>query len=332
MRSRLHLHKIPSWTTNITPKRRDSLPYSKIENICYEHRQRLLAARTAPPISPSRPPPAAFFVCQPTPSYAVSPQLAARLSKSQMTSLQSKLWVYENTSYWTEDGGHLHRLEQHECTPEVQIDQNLSGECALYYGHGQLHVVGMLDMHRSEVNEGFDSNLLASEIMVAYMGCQHDGIGVVKVEEAGSWIHCMTKQGTRKMALVTTDVDLCDGIATASVTLNTAVPVQGVDPDRLCPHIRLATLGIETGPFTSLLAKDGTPAPFQGGLYNRAIIRQKWADVILLEMTLAMGIESRTRIVDYVYALGQSDPDLELDDGDSQWLSELWIMRMKYYR
>lgn len=94
MRPTFRLRHVQSWVVNMTPKRLDSLPYSKIKAIRHRFGQKLLASRTAP-VGPDALPPATFFACLPTPSYVVSPQLADRLPESIMSSLSSNLRVYE---------------------------------------------------------------------------------------------------------------------------------------------------------------------------------------------------------------------------------------------
>lgn len=68
------------WKVNITPKRINSLPYSKIQAICLKYRQRLLDSRSAP-VAPSSLPPATLLISRPTPSYVLSPIVVSWLTK-----------------------------------------------------------------------------------------------------------------------------------------------------------------------------------------------------------------------------------------------------------
>lgn len=326
MRSTLRPQNIQPWIVNITPKRVDSLPYSKINAICGKYRQRLLASRTAP-ATPTRLPPATAFICQPTPSYVLSPQLAALLTKSKISSLKSNLRVYEPVSTGqTGLGDVCTEVEEQDCTPECHIDEGLGGYQALYYGHGQIHVVGMVDMHRTGVKKTqFDSaqRQLAGNL---------DGLPSTSElsvsnsrEVTGSWIYCNTGHGQRKLARAVADVVRSDGIATMSVTLNFAVPVPGLDPDRTCPHIRLAAAGIETEASTSIWALRGRQTSNQirqSGVVNEegflvCILLQSVWHALGLER---LGLEQSKIFVDHARALGERDPDLEPDeDAERRW-------------
>lgn len=167
------------------------------------------------------------------------------------------------------DGIRRWEVEEQDCTPEYLIDQDLGGDQALYYGHGQFHVVGMLDMHRDEVKHDiqFDS---AAALQIRPAEESFDGLipssersTAHTLEGHESWLLRNTQEGQQKVARFATDVDHFDGIATTSVTLNYAVPVPGLDPARTCPYTRLTAAGIETGPFTSIRACDGEAASDQ---------------------------------------------------------------------
>lgn len=331
MRPTFRLQRIPSWTVSLTPIRANSLPYSKIKSICYTYRQKLLAARTAPDAS-NRPPPATFFICQPSPSYAVSPQLAGRLSKDQMASLKSKLGVYRNMTYRRTVHETDEQSNEEDCIPEVLIDQDLNGDCASYYGNGQLHVICMIDMYRiAELDRIYSVRSAVAEALMSGNAFFGSFVAVSYYEQPGAWIHCETDDGIRKVALLTTDADHFEGIATASFTLNIAVPMQGVDPISMCPHIRLESVGGATGPFTSLFARGSLPA--SSVIRGCEIERLRWTDIILREMTCAVGIPPRTRVVDHAYALGSRHPDLRLGDGRvKRFFSKPYFWSMRYHR
>lgn len=263
----------------MTPKRLDSLPYSKIKAIRHRFGQKLLASRTAP-VGPDALPPAAFFACLPTPSYVVSPQLAARLPESIMSSLSSNLRVYEEVpdeEQEFEGSSDWVHVEERDCTPEVFVDEDLqgSGDVISYYGWGQSHIVGILDMSRTESTPSHCPTALQSHmasLMPTLFKLEHGGMAATSMaEDTGSWTLCRTEQGLRKIIHINSHVDPVQEIATVSMTVNQSVPIQGVDPDRTCPHIRIAALQTaagartETDPYTSLLARKGEPASEQAG-------------------------------------------------------------------
>lgn len=339
MRPTFRLQNIQNWTVNIVPKRVDSLPYSKIKSLSNKYRQRLLASRTAPvaatPLSHLRTgtvPPASIFICQPTPSYVLSPQLAAKLTRSDISSLTSNLRVYESVRFGEPDLGDAGwEVEERDCTPECLIDKDLDGDQALYYGHGQIHVLGMIDMNRAEVNHNteFESldDLTSRLVEEMYMALPLGGplVSVAdSFENPGSWIFCNTEEGQGKVARIATDVDLSnwDGILTASVTLNLALPVQGLDPDRTCPHLRLEAAGIETGPFTSIWARGGRPASDQTRMVGVLDSQQICIGGLLDATRNAMGLEDTILFVDPTRAFGEHDPDLEPDKAAKFWLAE----------
>lgn len=150
---RLQNRHVQCWMVNIIPKRPDRLPYSKIKTLCQRYRQRLVASRTAPAGSDVLPPVTVFNYTLLTPSYVMSRQLADRLPSSAISSLSSKPRVYDDV--YTEDygsGPQAFHVEERDCDPEVFIDEDLqaSGDMVHYYGRGQIHVVGVLDVNRAE--------------------------------------------------------------------------------------------------------------------------------------------------------------------------------------
>lgn len=327
MRPTLRLQNIQPWIVNITPKRVDSLPYSKINAICRKCRRRLLASRTAP-ATPTGLPPATAFICQPTPSYVLSPQLAASLTKSKISSLKSNLRVYEPVPTGeTGVGDVCIKVEEQDCTPEYLIDQGLGGDRALYYGHGQIHVVGMLDMHRTGLKKTqFDSaqRQLAGNLEGLPSTSELSVSNSREVTE--SWVLRNTENGQRKLARAVVDVDHSDGIATMSVTLNFAVPIPGLDPDRTCPHIRLAAAGIETGAFTSFRALRGRQASNQSR--QSGIVNPETLEIYIIlqsvwhALGLNLGLGQIGTFVDHARALGERDPDLQPDeDAERRWLA-----------
>ncbi|KAK2606896.1 hypothetical protein N8I77_005618 [Diaporthe amygdali] len=338
MRPTLHLQWIRGWTVNINSKRRDGLPYSKIKAICQQYRQRLLASRKEP-VAPRPLPPATLFIFGPTPSYVVSPQLAARLTTSDLSSLKSNLRVYENQfTGKTDFDGDCTDLKEHDCTPEVLTDQNLRGDDAVYYGHGQIHVVGMVDMHRAELkqNPQYRSSTefwsrLGGEILQKLRVKPEIATANSLLEGLSSWI-CNTNEEQQRIGRFSAKVDHFEGIATASVTLNLSVPMQGFDPDRLCPYIRLAAAGIETGPVTTIWASRGKQAPDHSPLARAMEVPDFCLTFLLSVMRDTMGIGPLPEYVDHSLVLGKSDPDLEYDDeeqeeddGEVEWLREqLW--------
>ena len=214
-------------------------------------------------------------------------------------------------------------VKEQECTPEVLIENGLSGSQALYYGQGQIHVVGILDMHSPEVkkNTWFGSasdlqSLLASEFLVGLnsSGFVMEGPAATSLEGAGAWIIANTVGGKRKIAHVNADVNHFQDIATASITLNLAVPISGIDPDRTCPYERLAAAGIDT-PFTTVWALDGKPASDQDRQACMFTQHSLWVAMLHCAMERTIGLDSQrdADFVDHARALGESDPDLESD-------------------
>lgn len=209
MRPIFRLESIQNWMVSIAPSRIDSLPYSKIKAISNKYRQRLLASRRAPG-APSALPPAAVFLYQPTPTYAISPQLAARLTKSDISSLRSKLGVYEPLLSAEIDDIRWFGVEGQDYTPEYLIDPDLGRDQALYYGHRQFHVVSMLDMHRDEVRHDiqFDS-AAALHIQLAeecFKGLIRSSEGSIahNLGSAESWLLRNTQEGQQKLARAAT--------------------------------------------------------------------------------------------------------------------------------
>ncbi|KAK2609488.1 hypothetical protein N8I77_002985 [Diaporthe amygdali] len=156
---------VKGWIVHLMQKNPDGLPYSKIKAICHKYRQRLLTARVPPSEELYHMPPGAVFLCRPSASYVISAQLTARLSESQMSALRSNLSVYERMAVEKDENENFPvswRAEELDCTPEVFIDEDLSHGPALYYGDGQIHFVGMLDMHRARMifKDEFESSLL----------------------------------------------------------------------------------------------------------------------------------------------------------------------------
>lgn len=322
MRRRLPLQqtRIHHWIVNITPSRVDSLPYSKIKSISHKYRQRLLASRTAP-VAPRPLPPASIFICQPTPSYVVSPQLAAQLTKSEISSLKSNLRVYEGVLTGETDFGEVClEFEEQDCTPEFLIDQDLGGDRALYYGHGQIHFIGMIDMHRPEVKgiipfeSAAEQHRRFTEEVLQEPTREFKPSVAKSLEGLESWVVCNTEDGHREVARIVTDAGHSDGIATTSVTLNLTVPVLGVDPDMTCPHARLAAAEIGTGPVTSIWALDGRAASDRRRISGVVGEESMCSSALLWSMQRVMGLEWGQSFVDPSRALGEHDPDLESDE------------------
>lgn len=329
MRPTFRLQHIKNWIVNITPSRVDSLPYSKIKSLSHKYRQRLLASRTAP-VAPKTlgMPPASIFICQPTPSYVLSPQLAAKLTRSDISSLTSNLRVYESVPTRDPDIDEVcWEVEERDCTPEYFIDKDLGGDQALYYGHGQFHVLGMLDMDRAEAKNNilFDSSDDLLSRLVEEVGQELPSSDLTvanSLDGRESWILCNTGEEQQKVARVVTDVDHSDGIATTSVTLNLTLPVQGLDPDRTCPHLRLAAAGIKTGPFTSIWARRGTPASDQSRMAGTVSPQSLCVYGLLDAARRAMGLAYTILHVDPTRAFGERDPDLEPDEAAEAWLAD----------
>lgn len=327
MRPAFRLQEIQNWIVNITPSRVDSLPYSKIKSISHKYRQRLLASRTAP-VAPTALSPASIFICQPTPSYVVSPQLATQLTKSDISSLTSNLRVYERVPTGKTDIGEVCLdIEEQDCTPEFLIDQDLGGDRALYYGHGQIHFIGMIDMHRPEVkgNTPFGSaadlqRRLAKEVLQESTGEFKRSVAN-SLEGLESWVVCNTEHGHREVARVVTDASNSDGITTTSVTLNLAVPILGMDPDSMCPHARLAAAGIGTGPVTSIWALDGRAASDLQRISGLVDYQSMHVVSLIWSVQHSMGLERSYTYVDSSRALGEHDPDLEFDENaEREWV------------
>lgn len=336
MRPTSRLGWIRGWDVNTYPKKSvDGMPYSKIKAVCQQYRQRLLASRTEP-VAPRALPPATFFNFEPTPSYVVSSQLAARLTTSDLSLLESNLRVYEfeftgKTSPFDEN---CEDLKEYDCTPEVLIDKDMRGDQALYYGRGQAHVFGMVDMHRVDLKQnpqyGSSAELqsrLGGKIL-RRLGLNPGRPAANSPEGLGSWIFFNANGEKQKIGQFSAEVGHSEGIATVSVTLNISVPMPGFDPDRLCPYTRLAAAGIETGPVTTLWASEGKQTP-DGKLLCLPSLCQTF---LFGAMRGAMGIGPLPELVDHSLVLGKSDPDLESndeeeeeDDGEEEWLREvLW--------
>lgn len=268
-------------------------------------------------------PPATIFVGSPTPSYVLSPQLAARLPQQTLSSLASNLRVYEKKFAGNE--GYLF-TEEHDCTPEVLVDEELRGEHAVYYGHGQIHVLALLDMLRAGVKEDalFASGQTLSKrlLLATEARLRREGIstGVTPLRENDAFlVNCETEQGRRNMARVSADVDHSSNIATAAVTMNFAVPVPGVDPEGTDPYGRLLTTpeiggGAGSGHlFTSCMALSGLPVAEPWRPSNMVGWADFWSYSLLdaVRWTLGTVPSWKQEYVSHAYALGESDPDLE---------------------
>lgn len=258
-------------------------------------------------------PPAALFLCQPTPSYVLSPKLAARL-KSDVSSLKSNLRVYE-----FQTGNDIMKVKEQDCTPEVYIDSDLHDDQAAYYGHGQHHLIGILDMQRADLKQyrQYSSSVdlrdrLAHETIRGIFDPEE--VAAESSEGADSWLLCNTIHGQHKIGRVSAAIDRSDDIATASVTLNYSVPMPGIDPVRTCPHVRLAAAGIESGPFTSVLESYyGTPASDQAKAAGELGEEKLLVGSLLDAMRRAMGLQYTLSFVDHARVLGERDPELEYD-------------------
>lgn len=197
----------------------------------------------------------------------------------------------------------------------------------MYYGHGQIHVLSMLDMHRAEAknNIQFNSPDDLQSRLVEEVGREltlGDLTVANSLEGRESWILRNTGEEQQKIARAVTDVDHSDGIATTSVTLNLTLPVQGLDPDRTCPHLRLAAAGIETGPFTSIWANHGAPASYQSRMAGRLDLQALCVYGLLDAARRAMGLAYTILHVDPTRAFGERDPDLEPDEAAEAWLAD----------
>lgn len=270
-------------------------------------------------------PPATLFVCQPTPSYVVSPQFAARLPNSDLSLLATDLKVYEiSSTERTVSREVITGYEERDCTPEVLIDQDLDGDQAIYYGHGQVHIIGMLDIHRGRMMKDPDfasdaalQRCLAEDFVHSLPGGSL-GAAANPFEDSGSWFLCNTDEGFRKIAYVRTNVDRSEGIATASITLNIAVPMAGLDPEQMCPYDRIDSVS-----FTSIWAMNGNPASDLGqttGGYapprfstSTDTPSSAWVDALRMTMQCTMNVDAFPGMpeVGYARALGEYDPDLE---------------------
>lgn len=315
--SHFRLGHLRHWYVNLIPRRVDSLPYSKIKAICNTYRRRLVDSRRAPD-TPTALPTATTFISTPTPSYVLSPQLASRLSKAEFSSLASKLRVYETVPVGEPgdfEAGFV--VEEKDCTPEVIIEPDMGGgDQALYFGHGQLHVIGMLDMHTAEVKENvrFSSaadlrRLLASEFIRHETDAEFD--------DAASSVYYSMEEGRQEIARVSADVDYAEGIATASLTFNLNVPTAGFDPDRTCPYNRLAAVGMGS-PVTSFRALRYLPASFQDRSDGLVSEEDFFTNSLHFAVQGAMGNGPfpMNEFADHSRALGASDPDLERDEED----------------
>lgn len=242
--------------------------------------------------------------------------------------MKSNLRVYEGVlTGETEFGEVCLEFEEQDCTPEFLVDQRLGGDRALYYGHGQIHFIGMIDMHRREVkgNTPFGSaadlqRRLAEEVLQEFTG-EFKRSEANSLEGLESWVVFNTEDGHREVARVVTDADDSHGITTTSVTLNLAVPILGMDPDRMCPHARLAAAGIGTGPVTSIWAFDGRRAADRRRISGLVDIESLHVVALILSMQRAMGLEWSHTYVDPSRALGEHDPDLEFDENaEREWV------------
>lgn len=54
-------------------------------------------------------------------------------------------------------------VEEQDCTPEVLVDEELAGEQALYHGHGQVQILGVVDMLRAGVK--YDDCFASAEML-----------------------------------------------------------------------------------------------------------------------------------------------------------------------
>ncbi|KAG6358374.1 hypothetical protein INS49_014258 [Diaporthe citri] len=339
MRPTSRLAWIRGWTVPINSKRVDGLPYSKIKAVCQQYRQRLLASRTEP-VAPRALPPATLFHFGPTPSYVVSPQLAARLTTSGLSSLKSNLKVYEFefTGKTSPSDANCTDLKELDCTPEVLIDQSLRGDRAVYYGRGQIHVVGMVDMHRVDLKQktqyGSSAQLqsrLGGKIL-RKLRLNPERPASNSPDGLSSWIFFNTNGEQQKIGQFSAEIDHSEGIATTSVTLNLSVPMPGFDPDRLCPHTRLTESGIGTGPVTTLWASEGKQSPDGEPLFGAPKAPSLCLTFLLGVTRDAMGIGPLPEYMDHSIVLGKSDPDLESndeeeeeDDGEVEWLREEFL-------
>lgn len=249
------------------------------------------------------------------PSLQQTTERCVRGPFSVISSLSSNLRVYEDVL----PGDDSFHVEEQDCIPEVMIDEELEGcgEVAQYYGHGQFHVVGMLDMHEAgAVPYRWLASPAALQCRLASFLLGYEGLGgggMAGTSPAGSWFLQQTKRGPQKIAHVNSDIQEFEGIATASITLNWVVPMQGIDPDRTFPYIRLAAAGIESGPITAVLADCGTRVAEQAGHRGEVSAMPLYSVQTISAMQHAMGVTSQ-RYVDHALALGESDPDLKRDD------------------
>lgn len=322
-----------NWIVNITPSRVDSLPYSKIKSLLDKYWKRLLIDSRSPNPAPTAVPPAAIFICQPTPSYVLSPQVAAELTRSDIWSLKSNLRVYQRVPTRNNDSsGNSLGVKELDCTPECFVDKDLSGNRALYYGHGQIHVVGMIDFHKARVRtpaQFYSSeslhNRLAEEVSRGLPLAEEVFRGLPSrvtdpFEDHESWLLHNNNAGLERIARVAANVADIPGIATASITLNLAVPTQGLDPDRTCPHVRLAAAGVETGRFTSIWAGNGRPASDQSRTPHVLNLQDLCVFSLIRAVQRAMGLKQIQTFVDPTRAFDEHDPDLEPDkDAERIW-------------
>ncbi|KAL1856363.1 hypothetical protein Daus18300_010735 [Diaporthe australafricana] len=214
------------------------------------------------------------------------------------------------------EDGTITAYGERDCSPEVLIDEGLSGEQAIYYGPGQVHVIGILDIHRAGMKKDPDfasdaaiQSHLAMEL-VHQLPSGSQATVPNPFTAPGSWILCPTDEGLRKIAYVSSDVDRSQGIATASVTFNIAVPIADLDPDRTCPYNR-----IEGGPFTSIKGLAGGPALDPGQTAGGPdSLSSKWTFALCWRMHCSMNAGPFPETVGHARALGEIDPDLEVDE------------------
>lgn len=292
------------------------MPYSKLKAIRDNYCNRLLAIRDAR-VVPTPLPPATIFVGNPTPSYVLSPQFAARLPKQTLSSLASNLVVYEKV--FTGNEGFM-VVEEQDCTPEVLIDRELQGEQAAYYGHGQIHVLGVLDMFRAGVKgeaQFASAWRLSERLRTATTARLHrEGlpVGSESLHENDAFsVFCETDQGRRDIARISAEVDHSSDIATVSVTMNFAVPVPGVDPERTDPYARLTTPEVRGGRFTSCVALSGMPVAETWRPRYLVGWEDLWTYYLLDAMRWTFGTVPswKQEWVGHARALGESDPDLQ---------------------
>lgn len=336
MRPTLRRQHIRNWRVNINPKRINSLPYSKIQAICLKYRQRLLDSRSAP-VTPSSLPPATLFIFRPTPSYVLSPIVVSRLTKFDVSSLKSNLRVYESVFTRNSDVDKVCiEVKEQDCIPKFLVDSGPCYDRVVYYGHGQIHVVGMLDLRKTEGNQkslyflsdNFQSQLVKETLKALRFHSTKffDNIHAGPV----AWICDHSGMSLRTIGRVASDRDYFDDIVTSSVTLNVTVPTLGLDPYDTCPYARLQTTGIDSGPFTSIWALDGKLASDQSRMSGTVTKQDLCTAALELATQRAMGFQGVPISVDHVRALGESDSDLQFDEGSAeQWMRRASLLRKR---